>query len=348
MYSTRPRSAPASVVKHRLQRRRHAVTVFAAIITVLAAVGLGFLVTRAVEPIEPGSSTSDAAAARLLFPPGVSEADMHLYLGPDLPTSAKVIIEAPDGALFRVAISERGGWQETPNVERRDFNGRTFTVESVDSELAYFSLSDCAVVGVDQWAPDAQAWDTDASALLDAMTINGLTANVALPTGWKSYGVSNGAHLIQLVFTSRASGPARGVVLMQAPDTAAAAIFRLAPADGAFMSTTFNNQRAWTVSDTADSTVSLIWQDGPNAVVLSGQATLDELKQIAGSLEHNHADDWARILPSSENLSGTQGTAPPDTAAPGVSTANTSSCGKPTLTITPASAASPSAPRTTG
>ncbi|MEY2524213.1 MAG: hypothetical protein QOJ66_2778, partial [Ilumatobacteraceae bacterium] len=299
---------PASAVRQRHQRRRHAVTVFAAIITVLAVVGLGFLVTRDVEPIEPGSSTSDPAAARLLFPAGAGEADIQsLYLGPDLPTAAKVIIEAPDGALFRVAISDRGGWQETPNVERRDFNGRTFTVEPVDSELAYVSLNDCAVVGVDQWAPAAQAWDTDASALLDAMTINGLTANVALPPGWKSFGASNGAHLIQLAFTSKAGGSLRGVVLMQAPDSGVAAIFRVAPADGAFMSTTFNNQRAWTVSDSADSTVSLIWQDGANAVVLSGQATLEELKQIAASLEHNHAADWARLLPSAENLSGTQG-----------------------------------------
>jgi hypothetical protein len=134
---------------------------------------------------------------------------------------------------------------------------------------------------------------------------------------------------------------------MQAPDSGVAAIFRVAPADGAFMSTTFNDQRAWTVSDTANSTVSLIWQDGANAVLLSGQATLEELKQIAGSLEHNHADDWARILPSGENLTGTQGTTPPDTAAPGVSTANTNSCGTPALTITPASATSPSAPQTT-
>ncbi len=202
---------PATAVKQRLRRRRHAVTALAAIITVLAVAGLGFVVTRDVEPIEPGSSTSDPAAAQLLFPPGASEADVHLYLGPDLPTSAKVIIEAPDGALFRVAISERGGWQETPDVERRDFNGRTFTVESVDSELAYVSLNDCAVVGVDQWAPNAQAWDADASALLDTLTINGLTANVALQSGWRSYGVSHGGHLVQLAFSSKAAGSPRGV-----------------------------------------------------------------------------------------------------------------------------------------
>jgi hypothetical protein len=330
---------PASAVKQRHQRRRHAVTVFAAIITVVAVVGLGFLVTRDVEPIEPGSPTSDPAAARLLGPANGTEAGTHnLYLGPDLPKSPKGLVEAPGGALFRVSISERGGWQVTPNVEQRDINDRMFTVESVDSELAYVSLDDCAVVGVDQWGPDAQAWDTDASALLAAMTINGLTANVALPQGWTSFGVSNGAHLIQLAFTSKAGGSLHGVNLMQAPDSAVAAILRVAPADGAFTSTTFNNQRAWTVGDAANSTMSLIWQDGANAVVLSGQATLEELKQIAGSLEHNHADDWARILTSGENLSGTQGTTPPATAAPGASTINPGSCGTPTLTITVASA----------
>jgi hypothetical protein len=268
-----------------------------------------------------------------LYPAGLADVDIQkIYLGPDLSTSAKGLVQSPDGALFNLSIGERGGWQMTPNVEHRDINGHTFTVETINSELAYVALDDCAVVGVEQSGPDAKAWDTDASSLLAAMTINGLTATVALPPGWESFGVGNGGHLIQLAFTSRVGGTAHAVVLMQASDSAVASISRIALGDGPLTSTTFNDQQAWTVSDAANSTNSLIWQDGSNAVLLSGQATLEELKQIAGALEHNHAEDWARLLPTAENLSGSVGTIPPDTS-PDPTTTNANNCGTPRLII---------------
>lgn len=332
------RLAPASTVARRHKRRRHTTAGAAAVIAVLGVIGLTIVATRDVDSNEPGSAIADPIAQRLLYPPGLADVDIQkIYLGPDLSTNAKGLVQSPDGTLFHISIGERGGWQMTPNVERRDINGHTFTVETINSELTYVALGDCAVVGMQQSGPDATAWDTDASALLAAMTINGLTAAVDLPPGWKSFGVGNGGHLIQLAFTSRVGGSAHAVVLMQAPDSAVASISRIALGDEPLTSTTFNNQQAWTVSSAANSTNSLIWQDGPNAVLLSGQATLDELKQIAGALEHNHADDWARLLPTAENLSGSVGTTPPDTS-PDPTTTNANNCGTPRLIIQQTSA----------
>lgn len=334
---------PASTVKRRHQRRRHALTAFAAIIAVLTVVGLGVLVTRDVEPTEPGSPTSDPTAARLLFPAGVSEADIQsVYLGPDFSTLAKGLVQSPDGVLFSISIGERGGWQETPNVERRDFNGRTFTVEAIDSELAYVSLDECAVVGVSQIGPNGKAWDSNASALLTALTIVGRTGSVNLPPGWKSFGVGDGGHLIQLAYRARIGPAAYAVVLMQAPDSNAASISRAAPGTGPLTSTTFNGQQAWTVGSPDSPTNSLIWQDDANAVVLAGDVSVEELKQIASSLEHNHADEWAHILPRAENLSGSVGT------TPGPTTTSANSCGTPKLIVTPTSTAPTSATPTTG
>jgi hypothetical protein len=334
---------PASTVKQRHQRRRHARTALAAIVAVATVAGLGALVTRDVEPTEPGSPTSDPTAERLLFPAGVADTDIHsLYLGPDLTTSAKGLVQSPDGELFSISIGERGGWQETPNVERRDINDRTFTVEAINSELAYVSLDECAVIGVSQIDSNGKAWDANASVLLSALTIVGRAGNVALPPGWRSFGVGSGGHLIQLAYTARLGTAEYAVVLMQAPDSNAAVISRVAQATGPLTSATFNGQQAWTVGDTANSTVSLIWQDGPNAALLSGQASLEELKQIANSLKHDHADEWAGLLPTAENLSGTVGT------TPGPTTTSANSCGTPTLTVTPASTAPASAIPTTG
>ena len=285
------------------------------------------------EPGSPPDPTSNA----LLFPAGIADTDIgEVDLGPDLSARAKGLVESPGGVVFLLSVGDRNGQPMTPNVARREINGHTFTVETIsDSELSYVALDDCAVFGIEQFGPNATAWDEEASPLLAATTITGSTATVALPSGWESFGVGGDVHLVQLVFTSRVGASPHGVVLMQAANSAVAAIARLATGDGPLTATTFKNQPAWTIADPANSTNSLIWQDGTTAALLSGQATVEELKQIAGTLEPNHADDWARLLPKTENLGASVGTVPPDTSPDPTPTTPTA-CGSPRLVISAA------------
>ena len=330
--------APASTVARRHQRRRRSVTALAGVAAVVVVIGLTIVVTRDVDSNEPGSA-SDPTTNALLFPAGIADTDIgEVDLGPELSARAKGLVESPDGVVFTISIADRGGWQMTPNVERRDINDHTFTVETIsDSELSYVALDDCAVFGIEQFSPNATAWDEDASPLLAATTITGRTATVTLPPGWESFGVGGNVHLVQLVFTSRVGASPHGVVLMQAANSAVAAIAGLSPGDGHLTATTFKDQRAWTVSDPADSTNSLLWQDGTTAALLSGQATLEELKQIAGTLEPNHAEQWARLLPKAQTLGGSVGTVPPDTSPESAAT-NPAACGSPRLVISSARA----------
>jgi hypothetical protein len=331
--------APASTVARRHKRRRRSLTALAGVTAVAVVIGLTIVVTRDVDSSEPGSPP-DPTANTLLFPAGIADADMgKVYLGPDLSARAKGLVESPGGVVFLLSVGDRNGQPMTPNVARREINGNTFTVEIIEgTELVYVALNDCAVVYVEQFGPDGTSWDEDASALLAATTITGFSATVALPAGWKSFGVGGDVHLVQLVFTSRVGASPHGVVLMQAANSAVGAIARLATGDGPLTATTFKNQPAWTIADPANSTNSLIWQDGTTAALLSGQATVEELKQIAGTLEPNHADEWARLLPKTENLGASVGTVPPDTS-PDPTPTTPATCGNPRLVISAAGAA---------
>lgn len=323
------RLAPASAVIRRHARRRHSVTALATAIAVLGVVGLGIVVTRDVEPADHGSPTDDPIVRRLLFPTGISEGDIRqVYLGPDLPNHAKGLVRAPGGALFRISIVPSGGSGPTPDVDRRDFNSRTFTLETTLAEYAaYASLDECVLVSVEQSDPSGKAWDTNASTVLAALTIEGRAANLALPPGWESFGVGNGGRLIQLAYTATIGTTRHDVVLMQLPEAPIAAISGIAQGTGPLTSTTFGNHQAWTVSSAEPATTSLIWQDGTNAVLLAGEVTLDELEQIAANLQHDQGDEWARHLPTAESLSGSGDTSPLQPST------NTETCGTPRLTI---------------
>lgn len=320
--------APVSVVVRRHRRRRRTLVASCVVAAACGVIALGIVVTRPVEPIEPASPTTDVIAQRLLFPTGVPDADIHnVYFGPDLSSSAKGLIRSPDGSIFHVAIGESGGAQLTADADSRQFNGRTFTVERIRSELAYTSIDDCVVVAVEQFDSVATGWDTDASTVLTALRVDGRTGTVLLPSGWESFGVSTGGHLIQLAYTATIDTSRHDVVLMQVPDSVAATLSNLVQPTGPLTSTTFNGKQAWSVGSADQLPTSLIWQDGTNAVLLSGDVNLDELKRIAIDLQHDHADEWTRRLPTAEILSGSDGTTPnPAPSIAGV-------CGPPKLDI---------------
>jgi hypothetical protein len=321
------RLAPSTAVVRRHHRRRVAVVTVATIIAALGVLALGIVVTRDVEPTEPGSSV-DPIAERLLFPAAASLASVDkVTLGPELGNSAGGLVQAPSGALFRISIGERGGSGITPNVDHRTFNDHDYTVEPINGELAYVALDTCMVISVSESAPNASSWDDDASVLLAAIAIQARTANVVLPTGWESFGAGSAGNLVQLSYTAKIGATLHSVSMMQIIASPVAAITGLVPSDGPLKSVTFNGRPAWTKSSRG--VTSLIWQDGANAVALTSSETpIDVLEQIALGSQHNHADDWSHYLATADNLGGTIGTLPPH------DTTSTTGCGAPRLSIT--------------
>jgi hypothetical protein len=320
------RLAPAASAIRRHHRRRVKVTIIATFIAVLGIVALGLVVTRDVEPIEPGSSSVDPIADRLLFPVNAPGNSIHLVLGPKPGNGAKGLVRSPSGRLFRISIGERGGSGPTPNVERRTFNGHEYTVESINGELAYVALDRCMVISVSEYDSKAPQWDLDASIVLAGTSIEGRTASLALPAGWESFGSGVSGNLIQMSFRATVGTATFAGSLWQITNAPVAAVVGSIPSSTPFESTTLNGLPAWTTVS-PDFGTELLWEDGANAVALFGKATLAELKRLAGQLQHNQADQWARHLPTAENLGGTIGTTPVQ------NTTNTDDCGAPRLTI---------------
>jgi hypothetical protein len=320
------RLAPAASVIRRHQLRRVAVVATATFIAVLGIIALGVVVTRDVEPIEPGSSSVDPIADRLLFPVNAPGNSIHLVLGPGLGNGAKGLVRSPSGTLFRISIGERGGTGPTPDVERRTFNGHEYTVESINGELAYVALDRCMVISVSEFESKASQWDLDASIVLAGTSIEGRAASLALPAGWESFGTGVDGNLIQLSFEATVGNRTFGGSLWQVTNAPVAAVVGPIPSTTPLESTTLNGLPAWTTTAPGFGT-QLMWQDGANAVALFGNAPLDELKQLAAQLQHNQGAQWAHYLPTAENLGGTIGTNPVQ------NTTNADDCGAPRLSI---------------
>jgi hypothetical protein len=275
----------------------------------------------------PAVSIPNPAASslldRLLYPVNASDdTALEVIVGPDLGNGASGLVRAPDGALFRVSVNASGGFEMTPNVETQVHNNRTYTVEEGSGTLFYRSLDACAEVGVSQSDPSGTAWSADVSTVLDALDVVGQDATLTLPGGWESYGTGVASTPIQVSFSAQAGTVARVVSLMQIPDSAVSTV--MFGGDEPLVETTFDGHVAWTREGAIHR--SLFWEDGSTAVsLISTDATVAELKQIAGGLEHGHASDFAGHIESFDPL-GT-GTLPPDASLPAAD------CGSPLLSI---------------
>lgn len=326
------RVAPASRVIEKQRRHRRAVTLSGVLVVVAVLGALAAIVLRDID--EPVASGNDPATAQLtdslLFPSKLLGGNTdEVMIGPQSGSGARGLVQAPDGALFIIGITERFGTELTPNTERRVFAGRTFSNEGIEKELAYVAVDDCMTVSVRQSHLGAQVFDSDAATLLEALSITNRSAAVTLPAGWTSFGVGNPGSLIQIAFHSTVDKGSAQFNLMQLLNTPVPAL--LGFAGTGLAPTSFNDQPAWSG---ASPFTSLAWTDGSNAALLySDTATLDQLKQVATTLGHNHSEQFANL---SVTAGGPNGTSPaPDTIAPGGSGPATAvhECGTSRLTI---------------
>jgi hypothetical protein len=318
--------APASAVIRRRNRRRYTISAFALVIAAVGVITIGRAATHDTHTATFIAGSAHTVEDRLLFPTQISTGKPEVVVGPALPDGAQGLVHTPSGALFHISVMADSG-QLTPNVDRRQINGRTFIVEHINGLLAYSSLDNCARVRVEQSDPSAAAWNADATALLTALTIDGQHATVTLPAGWESLGVGHPGTLLQVGFKTNVGNTTHAVSLMQMPDSPLAVLPDFGA--GPITPTTFNGHAAWAVNLQRNSGpfTSLIWDDNGTAVSLHGpDVSLDDLKTIASGLQHNKADEWARYLQSA-TFGGPSGTAPSS------DTVNQTNCGPSQLTI---------------
>lgn len=295
--------APPSSVIRRHRRRR----VGSTLATGFAVAGLiagGVTITRDVDGTNPASNQADAldeVTDALLYPSRmIGGAPDEVMFGPQYGYGPRALLSSPDGTLFVVTLTERLSTELASNADRRVFNDRTYTAEQQGGELAYTSVDDCTTVSIRQSSPDARPFDSNASALLGSLKVSDRHATVELTDGWASFGVGRVGTLIQIAFHSSIGGGNDQFNLMQLPDSSVASLIGLAGAP--ITQTAFNGQPAWTAqSGTPFASTSLAWQDGPNAVLLySDTSTLDDLKQVAQTLQHDHGDQFEGHLGNAE------------------------------------------------
>lgn len=260
----------------------------------------------ASNPAEPEVS-SDA----LLYPSEpIGGTPDEVMVGPQYGYGPRALLSSTDGTLFVVTLTDRLSSVLVSNAERRVFNDRTYTAELQGGELVYTSVDDCTTVSIRQsGGPDASPFDSNASALLRSLKVSDRHATVELADGWVSLGVGRVGTLIQIAFHSTIGGGNDQFNLMQLPDSSVAALVGLVGPP--ITQTAFNGQPAWTAQSGPSTSASMAWQDGPNAVLLySDTGTLDELKQVAQTLQHDHGDQFVGHLGSAEHdaLPGTMPT----------------------------------------
>jgi hypothetical protein len=310
----------------RQRARRGAIASAVVLATAAVAAAVMVVVVRNESNGTTAVSVPDAAASslldRLLFPPVASDfTEVQAFVGPELDSGASGLVRSPAGALFRVVVNSRGASEATPNVETQAHNDRTYTVEEVSGIFFYLSLDACARVGVLQSSASGQAWSAEVSTVLDSLEVVGQRATLTLPGGWESYGTGVASTPIQLSFSARIGSDVRHVNMVQIPDSPVSTVMF---GDEPLIETTIDGQIAWFRNGPIERT--LFWEDGGTAVSLSStEATVGELQQMAGELEHGHADDWASHIKSFDSLP--TGTLPPDASVPAAA------CGSPQLSI---------------
>ena len=318
-------SPPAFAVDGEPRRpRRVAMASAAAVVVLGAAAAAGLTVMRhgqtggsaASVPTTPPASLLD----RLLYPTAATASDIEVVVGPDLGDGATALVSAPDGALFRIGVNQADGFEMTPNLPTQEHNNRTYTVEDASGSRFYRSLDPCAEVGVLQ-SGSAPAWNPDARALLDGLDIVGQTATLTLPAGWTSHGAGVAQTPLQISFSAQTANASIQVSLMQIPGTNVAAVM---VGDEPLERTSFDGHMAWTRAGAIHR--SLYWQDGDTAVsLISSEASIAELQQIASQLERNHATDLAGRITSFDPQ-------PPATLPPDAPRSR-ATCGAPQLTV---------------
>ena len=323
-------SVPDAKTRH---RRIRPATLAAACIALVALLAAIVAVRQRSEPTAPTSPPTTppplrSIVSRLLYPTATNQRTPTLSVM-NAPAAQVGLVQSPTGSLFSMRIGSLSV-DDAPSstTDRRDINGRTFTVTRRDGAAVYTSAASCSTITIEQLDTSNGFWNDDALALLAATTVRGQRVVVKLPHPWTSLGFGAQQQSIQLGYLTNVNGTAQQVVLVQSPGAPIAAFVG---GQGPFTQTTINGQPAWAseAPDPAKIAV-LAWDDNGTAVsLLSVQMTVAELTQVAATLQHDRSDDWDRQLQGA--IHGIEPTTTTTNASP-----NTSSkpCGPTNLSIT--------------
>lgn len=205
-----------------------------------------------------------------------------------LPQRTLGLVQAPSGATYSVNVTE-DFWGELPaEFDQRTIGATTWATGEEDSNRAYVSIAECAMVSVSA-GPDRTAWSDEALAMLAAVEA-GDPITFDLPEGWSTLAVGPFGEWFGMSFD-----PGDGladVTLTQMPGSSAGPI--LADLVGRpTESVVFRDTPAWlvTLDDAGWST--LVWADDRGAFsIQSKDRSLDQLAAIVDGLSTVSVDEW--------------------------------------------------------
>ncbi len=315
---------------HPTHPRRGLLTVAAVSILVAGLGGLGLLTARrATEPVGRTDTTPTATQPytavvrpvdKLLYPTATATGEPPQLTVADLNEGQQAMVQAPDGTLYRVGVSEKGGYVPDFAANSRDIGNHQVVAGSDGQSVGYSWTDGCVVISVTT-ADDGPTWAPERIALLESFTVADGGVGLDLAEGWNVIDHGSNAPLAQLSYAVKLDGVAHPVVLGQSIGASIAAIG--SPMGPMEPVTLLDGTPAWFEPDSGPAPRLSFTRDGVAIWIWGDGLTADELVAAAALLAPA-PDTWSSLLTDGAEVAPT-GTVPPG-GAPDL-------CGTPKLTI---------------
>lgn len=309
------------------QRSRHVVALAAAAILIATVGAISFSVGHDGRTQSGPSATTDhptevPTTDPVLWVPlldGVGSRVTSRTMAKSSASSGALL--SPSGSVFSINVNASNGDEaKAPYDSEQIINGRTVRAlaDKSSTGVVYRTIYlDCLNFGAT--TAGIEAWTDAATALLNAVTINGPSVSITPPEGWSSLGAANGPQQYGTVFDAAVNGRTEQVGMWQAPDAPVGFYLhgetpptKLASATGELWSSP---------STTTPGISTIIGERDGTAFFLSGKVPEAQLAQIAQSMIRAPLADWTQ-QPQDKITAVTASTTP-------------ANCSVPTLTIHP-------------
>jgi len=309
------------------QRSNWMTLVAAASIVAVGVGGLALIGARDATPVAnqsapPVTSTDGSVGGRLLYPTATATGQLPQLAVVDLGEGQQAMVQAPDGTLYRVAVSEEWGYVPDPAADRRDVGNHRVVANSDGNSVGYSWTDGCVVTSVTT-EDGGPTWAPERTALLESFTVAHGGVGLDLAEGWNVIDQGSSAPLAQLSYAVELDGVTHDVVLGQSIGASIAALG--SPAGPMQPVTLIDGTPAWFEPESYPSPRLSFARDGVAIWMWGDGLTADDLV-AAASLLAPAPEAWNSLLTEGAEVAPT-GTVPAGGA--------TELCGTPTLSIAP-------------
>lgn len=291
-------------------RRTRWVSVAAALVVLLGALGLWFQRSETSErsadssattamPTPPETPSSSAAAGLDLSgqpdqgeirlpPPDVVPS--HAQRTPAQLDTSRAAVATEQGVVFGVGVGPNSWGEITPDMDVRTLGSLTWATMLEGDRRTYVAVDGCRLINV--IAPrGAQPWGNDAVSLLGR--IEPLDAvNIELPVGWATIASDSVGDRYTLIYDSEIEGAGSVMLTQSQGNTAGPLLYDLSGA--AIEQTLVGDRPAWRVQADESGWHHLVWEDEYVATMLSAKSVLTpaELADVLSELTPSPTTSW--------------------------------------------------------